>query len=145
MSNGAHVPAASAAPLPTEPAEIQRAIEVRQARLAATVDELTTRVSPKEVARRGAETAKERARAAAATAQEKTREGVAVAQTQVREKAAVAQVQAREKGALVQAKAREAVVAEDGSPRPERVAALGAGVAAVLALVVAVVVHRRRR
>ena len=145
MSNGAYVPAASAAPLPTDPAEIQRAIEVRQERLAATVDELTTRLSPKEVARRGTETAKVRAREAATTAQEKAREGAAVAQVQARHGVVVAQVQAREKAGLAQVKAREAVLAEDGSPRPERVAALGAGAVAVLALVVALLVRRRRR
>lgn len=61
------VPAAAAAPLPTDPAEIQQAIEVRQARLASTVDELTTRLSPKDIVARGRATLQERARAAVLT------------------------------------------------------------------------------
>lgn len=76
------------APIPSDPAAIQAAIQERQRRLASTVDELTHRVSPKEVARRGAATA--------------------------------------------QVKAREAVTAEDGSPRTERIAAVGAAVVAVV-------------
>ncbi|HZI96247.1 MAG TPA: DUF3618 domain-containing protein [Actinomycetales bacterium] len=75
-------------PIPREPAAIQAAIEERQRRLASTVDELTHRVSPKEVARRGA--------------------------------------------ASAQTKAREAVTAEDGSPRTERIAAVGAAALAVV-------------
>ena len=85
-------------PIPRDPAEIQAAIEERQRRLASTVDELTHRVSPKEVARRGAATA--------------------------------------------QVKARAAVTAEDGSPRTERIAAVGA---AALAVVGALLWRRSRR
>jgi hypothetical protein len=52
------------APIPSDPQEIEREIEIRQARLAATVDELTTRLSPKEVTRRAKETAQARLRSA---------------------------------------------------------------------------------
>ena len=52
------------APVPSDPQEIEREIEIRQARLAATVDELTTRLSPKEVTRRAKETAQARLRSA---------------------------------------------------------------------------------
>lgn len=52
------------APIPSDPHEIEREIEVRQARLAATVDELTTRLSPKEVTRRAKQTAQARLRSA---------------------------------------------------------------------------------
>lgn len=84
-------------PMPRDPAAIQAAIEERQRRLASTVDELTFRVSPKELGRRGA--------------------------------------------AAAQTKAREAVTAEDGSPRVERIAAVGA---AALAVVGAVIWRRLR-
>ena len=84
-------------PIPSDPAAIQAAIEERQRRLASTVDELTHRVSPKEVARRGA--------------------------------------------ASAQAKAHDAVTAEDGSPRTERIAAVGA---AALAVVGALIWRRLR-
>ena len=50
--------------MPSDPREIEREIELRQARLAATVDELTTRLSPKEVSRRAKETAQQRLRSA---------------------------------------------------------------------------------
>jgi hypothetical protein len=50
-STSGAVPPAKAR-IPNDPREIEREIELRQARLAATVDELTTRLSPKEVARR---------------------------------------------------------------------------------------------
>ena len=52
------------APIPSDPREIEREIERRQAHLAATVDELTTRLSPKELTRRGKETAQQRLQAA---------------------------------------------------------------------------------
>jgi hypothetical protein len=61
-------PAASApppkAPISSDPAEIEREIALRQARLAATVDELTTRLSPKVIAQRTATSAQEKAQAA---------------------------------------------------------------------------------
>lgn len=47
--------------------ELQRDIEARQARLAATVDELTTRVHPKSVLKNGSEGVQRRARAAVLT------------------------------------------------------------------------------
>lgn len=52
------------APIPSDPREIEQEIEVRQARLAATVDELTTRLSPKEITRRAKETARTKVDAA---------------------------------------------------------------------------------
>jgi hypothetical protein len=67
MSNPgqADVPAQPAqAPIPTDPAQLEREIADRQARLAATVGELTYRLSPKEVTRRARTRAQERARAA---------------------------------------------------------------------------------
>lgn len=70
MSTAAPVPPASSppkAPIPSDPQEIERAIVERQARLAATVDELTTRLSPKEVARRTTATAQAKADAAIRT------------------------------------------------------------------------------
>jgi len=51
----------------TEADELQRDIEARQARLAATVDELTTRVSPRSVLKNGQEGVQRRARAAVLT------------------------------------------------------------------------------
>jgi hypothetical protein len=79
------------APIPSDPRAIEAEIAVRQARLAATVDELTTRLSPKEIARRSSEKA--------------------------------------------QVKAHTAVYDEDGELRVERLAAIGAAVAAVLSLI----------
>lgn len=52
------------APIPNDPQEIEREIELRQARLAATVDELATRLSPKEVTRRAKETAQQKLQSA---------------------------------------------------------------------------------
>jgi hypothetical protein len=40
--------------LPTDPAELEAHIERTRARLVGTVDELATRLQPKEIARRGA-------------------------------------------------------------------------------------------
>lgn len=48
------------APIPSDPAEIEREIALRQARLAATVDELTMRLTPKEMGRRAAAGARQR-------------------------------------------------------------------------------------
>ncbi|SDQ07291.1 DUF3618 domain-containing protein [Quadrisphaera sp. DSM 44207] len=48
--------------LPTDPARLQREIDARQDHLARTVDELTARVAPKELARRTAADAQARAR-----------------------------------------------------------------------------------
>jgi hypothetical protein len=52
--SGAGGPAspASAPQLPSDPVVLERAIEERRAQLAATVDELVVRTSPREVARR---------------------------------------------------------------------------------------------
>ena len=74
--------------IPSDPRDIEREIVLRQARLAATVDELTTRLTPKDIARRSSEGAR--------------------------------------------AKADAALRAEDGSLRVERIAAVGAALAAVL-------------
>jgi hypothetical protein len=52
------------APLPADPQVIEQRIGELQARLAATVDELTTRVSPKEIARRSKVSARQKADAA---------------------------------------------------------------------------------
>jgi len=41
------------ADLPTSPDALERAIEVKRARLAATIDELSSRAKPKEIIRRG--------------------------------------------------------------------------------------------
>ena len=51
----------------TQADELQREIEERQARLAATVDELTTRVHPKSLARNGQESVQRRAQEAVFT------------------------------------------------------------------------------
>jgi len=51
-------------PLPTDPAALEAAIEERQRRLASTVDELTQRLQPKEIARRAGDTAQRRAKEA---------------------------------------------------------------------------------
>ncbi len=50
--NGAR-PATAAAAMPTDPAELEREIAVRRARLADTVNQLAARTRPEEVARRG--------------------------------------------------------------------------------------------
>ena len=91
MSTSANTSSASA-PVPTDPAELERAIAEHQRALAATVDELLDRVRPANVAAR--------------TRAEATR------------------------------RAHEAVYAEDGWLRTERLAAVGAAVAAVVALMV---------
>ena len=49
------------------PAALERAIEVRRASLAATIDELTTRAQPKEIARRSVAGLTARARGAVET------------------------------------------------------------------------------
>jgi hypothetical protein len=49
------------------PVELERAIDAKRDRLAATIDELTSRAKPKEIARRGAVGARNRAKAAATT------------------------------------------------------------------------------
>lgn len=78
--------------LPTEPAELEAEIERTRARLVDTVDELTTRLQPKEIARRSA--------------------------------------------LDVRAKVDHAVRTPDGTLRVERLAAVGAAVAALVSLVV---------
>ena len=55
----APVPAPAAA-LPTDPAELEAHIERTRSRLVGTVDELATRLQPKEIARRGAHDARAR-------------------------------------------------------------------------------------
>ena len=60
----------SQTPAPTSaqtPAQIEAEIEATRARLAGTVDELATRVQPKEIARRSAEDAKVKLHAATHT------------------------------------------------------------------------------
>jgi hypothetical protein len=57
----------SNAPLPSDPAELERAIERHRAHLASTVDELTARTRPKEIARRTRDGASARLRAATTT------------------------------------------------------------------------------
>ena len=52
---------------PTEPAAIERAIDERRRHLAATIDELTFRAQPKEIARRTAAGLQARVRAATHT------------------------------------------------------------------------------
>jgi hypothetical protein len=47
--------------VPSDPAAIERVIKEHQRGLAVTVDELTTRLSPKEVARRAKESARQKA------------------------------------------------------------------------------------
>ncbi len=49
------------------PAQIEAEIEATRVRLAGTVDELATRVQPKEIARRSAQDAKDKLRAATHT------------------------------------------------------------------------------
>ena len=55
--------AAAARKLPSDPAAIEELIARRRADLASTIDELTVRVRPKEIARRSAADAKGRVRA----------------------------------------------------------------------------------
>lgn len=83
--------------LPTDPAQLEAEIERTRARLVGTVDELATRLQPKEIARRGA--------------------------------------------LDLRAKLDHAIRTPDGSLRVERIAAVGAAVAAL----VSVVVWNRRR
>jgi hypothetical protein len=108
------------APIPSAPADIQAAIEERQRRLASTVDELTHRVSPKELARRGA----------------------ASAQTKARRLAASAETEGRRAAASAQTGARQALTADDGSPRTDRIAAVAASALVILG---ALVWRRTRR
>jgi hypothetical protein len=54
-------------PMPESPAALEQEIEVRRTRLAATIDELTTRAKPKEIARRGVAGLKARGQAAVST------------------------------------------------------------------------------
>jgi hypothetical protein len=54
VSGPAAPPASAAEALPTDPAELEAHIERTRARLVGTVDELATRLQPKEIARRGA-------------------------------------------------------------------------------------------
>ena len=65
-ANGS-VNGASAQALPTDPAALERIIDERRRRLAATVDELALRAQPREIARRGACDAQARLRAAVYT------------------------------------------------------------------------------
>jgi hypothetical protein len=53
--------------LPTSPAELERGIAERRVRLAATIDELSARARPGEIARRGLAGAAAKARGAVAT------------------------------------------------------------------------------
>jgi hypothetical protein len=55
--------------LSNDPAVLERQVEERRARLAATVDELAVRARPREIARRGAASAKARLRRATTTAE----------------------------------------------------------------------------
>lgn len=52
------------APIPSDPEAIEAQIRQRQDRLAETIDELTTRLSPKEIARRSRTSAQQRVEAA---------------------------------------------------------------------------------
>jgi hypothetical protein len=54
-------------PLSSDPAVLEREIEARRARLAATVDELVFRAQPKEIARRASADAKAKFQAATTT------------------------------------------------------------------------------
>jgi hypothetical protein len=65
-ANGS-VNGAPAQPLPADPAALERIIDERRRRLAATVDELVLRAQPKEIARRGASDVQARLRAAVYT------------------------------------------------------------------------------
>jgi hypothetical protein len=58
---------ASTQALPADPAALERIIDERRRRLAATVDELALRAQPREIARRGASDAQARLRAAVYT------------------------------------------------------------------------------
>jgi hypothetical protein len=52
---------------PKSPADLERAIEVKRAQLAATIDELSSRARPRELARRGLAGIAAKARGAVAT------------------------------------------------------------------------------
>jgi hypothetical protein len=64
---GAAAAAAAARKLPSDPAAIEELIARKRADLASTIDELTVRAHPKEIARRSAADAKGRVQAFATT------------------------------------------------------------------------------
>lgn len=101
---------------------IEAEIEVTRARLASTVDELAARAKPKEILRRQTESLK--ARLAVQTDS---------AKTQLRDQVQVTRV-----------KLKDAAFAPDGQPRTERLAAVGAAIAAVVVLLSLVVARRAR-
>ncbi len=113
-------------PVPSEPADrLQREIEERQARLAATVDELAMRVHPKAVLKSGQEEAQRKAQSALDEAQRKTQ-------------SALDEAQRKAQSALEESQrtAHAALYTEQGDPRVERIAAVaGAAVALVGAII----------
>jgi hypothetical protein len=56
----AAAPFRTKAPIPSDPQAIEEQIRLRQVRLAETVDELTTRLSPKEIGRRSTASARQK-------------------------------------------------------------------------------------
>ena len=62
MSAQVNGPTGKSGGLPESPAALEQAIQDRRDHLAATIDELTTRAQPKEIARRGAAEAQRRFR-----------------------------------------------------------------------------------
>ncbi len=118
-------------PVPSEPADqLQREIEERQARLAATVDELAMRVHPKAVLKSGQEEAQRKAQSALGEAQRKAQ-------------SALDEAQRKAQSALEESQrtAHAALYTEQGDPRVERIAAV---VSAAVALVGAIIWRRSR-
>jgi hypothetical protein len=56
----AAAPSRTKSPIPSDPQAIEEQIRLRQVRLAETVDELTTRLSPKEIGRRSTASARQK-------------------------------------------------------------------------------------
>ena len=118
-------------PIPSEPADLlQREIEERQARLAATIDELAMRVHPKAVLKSGQEEAQRKAQSALDEAQRKAQSALDEAQRKAQSALEESQRQAH-----------AALYTDQGDPRVERIAAV---VGAAVALVGAIIWRRSR-
>jgi ElaB/YqjD/DUF883 family membrane-anchored ribosome-binding protein len=104
----------SSNPPSDDPATIEAEIEATRARLSGTVDELAVRIHPKTIVQRTQDDVK------------------------LRIQVATDEAKARLKLAADEAKVQlhDAVYASDGTPRTERLAAVGAALAALIGLVV---------
>ncbi len=129
-------------PIPSEPADLlQREIEERQARLAATIDELAMRVHPKAVLKSGQEEAQRKAQSALDEAQRKAQSALDEAQRKAQSALDEAQRKAQSALEESQRQAHAALYTDQGDPRVERIAAV---VGAAVALVGAIIWRRSR-